>query len=59
LIQIIGRRQCRGFTVDFNSVAVEKGLFFVHTCVPGDRQFGKIAGVDLLAIDDFGLKPLK
>ena len=61
LAQALGHSAIReGYSVLFTSASKMLAQLNAARAVNGfDRQFYKIAGVDLLIIDDFGLKPLK
>jgi len=61
LAQALGHSAIRkGYNVLFTSAHKMLAQLNASRAVNGfDRQFAKIAGVDLLIIDDFGLKPLK
>ena len=61
LAQALGHSAIRnGYSVLFTSASKMLTQLNAARAINGfDRQFAKIAGVDLLIIDDFGLKPLK
>ena len=61
LAQALGHSAIReGYSVLFTSASKMLAQLNAARAINGfDRQFAKIAGVDLLIIDDFGLKPLK
>lgn len=61
LAQALGHSAIRnGYSVLFTSASKMLTQLNAARAINGfDRQFTKIAGVDLLIIDDFGLKPLK
>ena len=61
LAQALGHSAIRkGYNVLFTSAHKMLAQLNASRAVNGfDRQFSKIAGVDLLIIDDFGLKPLR
>jgi DNA replication protein DnaC len=61
LAQALGRSAIRnGYSVLFTSAHKMLAQLNASRAINGfDRQFAKLAGVDLLIIDDFGLKPLK
>lgn len=61
IAQALGHSAIRaGYDVLFTSTSKMLGQLHAARATNGfDRQFAKLAGVDLLIIDDFGLKPLK
>ena len=61
LAQALGHSAIRnGHSVLFNSASKMLAQLNAARAINGfDRHFGKLVGVDLLIIDDFGLKPLK
>lgn len=61
LAQALGHCAIReGYNVLFTSASKMLAQLNAARAINGfERQFAKIAGVDLLIIDDFGLKPLK
>ena len=61
LAQALGHSAIReGYSVLFTSASKMLAQLNAARAINGfDRLFAKIAGVDLLIIDDFGLKPLK
>jgi len=61
LAQALGHSAIRnGYSVLFTSASKMLAQLNASRATNGfDRQFAKIAGVDLLIIDDFGLRPLK
>jgi DNA replication protein DnaC len=61
LAQALGHSAIRaGYNVLFTSASKMLAQLNAARAINGyERQFAKIAGVDLLIIDDFGLKPLK
>ena len=61
LAQALGHSAIRnGHSVLFTSASKMLAQLNAARAINGfDRHFGKIVGVDLLIIDDFGLKPLK
>lgn len=61
LAQALGHSAIRkGYSVLFTSASKMLGQLNAARAVNGfERQFAKICAVDLLIIDDFGLKPLK
>ncbi len=61
LAQALGHSAIRnGYSVLFTSASKMLAQLNASRATNGfDRQFAKVCGVDLLIIDDFGLKPLK
>ena len=61
IAQALGHAAIRaGYDVLFTSVSKMLGSLHAARAANGyDRQFAKLAAVDLLIIDDFGLKPLR
>ena len=61
IAQALGHSAIRpGYDVLFTTVSKMLNQLNASRATNGyDRQFAKLAGVDLLIIDDFGLKPLK
>jgi DNA replication protein DnaC len=61
IAQALGHAAIRaGYDVLFTTVSKMLGSLHAARATNGyDRQFAKLAAVDLLIIDDFGLKPLK
>ncbi|MBI4773770.1 MAG: ATP-binding protein [Deltaproteobacteria bacterium] len=61
IAQALGHCAIRaGYDVLFTTVSKMLGQLNAAQAINGyDRHFAKLAGVDLLIIDDFGLKPLK